>query len=67
MKLIDSKISQCKDWNDFFKLTSSLKKTQLSKAIILRDLLNYFCKHLRFTELNLKTYGGIKKMNYQNL
>ena len=56
MKLIDSKVAKCKNWNEFFELTSSLKKNSTEQG-------NYF---ERFTQLFLQT-SPIYRTQFKNI
>ena len=56
MKLIDTNIAKCKNWNEFFKLTSSLKKNSTEQG-------NYF---ERFTQLFLQT-SPIYRTQFKNI
>ena len=56
MKLIDTNIAKCKNWNEFFKLTSSLKKNSTEQG-------NYF---ERFTQLFLQT-SPINRTQFKNI
>jgi len=55
MKLIDSKTSQCKDCNEFYKLTSNLTRSS--------EQGDYFG---RFTQLFLKTSPSFKLIFLEN-
>ncbi len=56
MKLIDTNIAKCKNWNEFFELTSSLKKNSTEQG-------NYF---ERFTQLFLQT-SPIYRTQFKNI
>ena len=56
MKLIDTNIAKCKNWNEFFELTSSLKKNSTEQG-------NYF---ERFTQLFLQT-SPIYSTQFKNI
>ena len=55
MKLIDSKTSQCKDCNEFYKLTSNLTRSS--------EQGDYFG---RFTQLFLKTSPSFELIFLEN-